>query len=604
MPGTLSKAKNSGDQGHDEKQEDNTTTATSFRDRMTAGQSAVRKLHGLITSLDRLCRDSDPQFVKVGRDLAIVTGSVKKLTDTLHLAVSLIQDSRGEETSLKKIEELVREVFETLSEERTIIDQDAVHVRDLVQQIFKCDRIREMIDRINSLFRIVRVNIRIQSARGLSDEIFEGVSEDLENLSQSLQTITKQILRDMTHGAKSLARLQQSIAEHLKQMDSVHQQTSAVVSKAFQEIRELMRGTETMIREADARSAKVSAKVGEVVVSIQFHDSLSQRADHVTQAFDDIIDLLESSGTITDQHLGTAFVILDLQQRQLMQISREVRLIRQRIESDFLAIESEVAGLSRILHDTQFREISPQQFLGNFFSSLEMTLGRLSSLLSEGEGMIDHVEATAAETGTIVNNLKELRVNVAEIREETRVQAVNTIIMASALGQQGKTIEVLAKEIQVLSDKSGVLADDVEAMHLAVSQTIEELIGSTARKETLIGGDTLTEEIRHIKQTFGEIMDVIADLTHQIEQSAEHIRKTRLSLHFLETLQDHLDNILANLGKIRDELSPWEGMGRHESEEIIQLVQRYSMAQERMIHMFDRVDAEKDKEEEDEEIFF
>lgn len=587
--------------------EQKSSPTSTHRERIGAAKFASERLKELARSLTRLCRESDPRFVQVGRDLTVVTRDVRNLTDTVRHAVSLIQNDQGKETTLLKTEELVKAVFTALEEERKNINENVDKVEDLVSQIFQCRRIKEIIDSINSLFRIVRVNIRIQcSARGLNEEMFEGVSDDLDHLSKTLHQITRQILIDINQGAKSLGELEKAISEHINNMDDVSQLAKKVVSSAFNDIRQLIYGTETMIRSADSISKTVSQKVGEVVVGIQFHDSLNQRVEHIIHAFEDIIRLCENDrGEMPEEHLGTSFLILDLQQRQLEHIRNEIRLVRERIEADFLAIETEVKGLGAILHDKQFREIGAQQFLGELFSSLEVTLTELNRLLAKGEGMLQQIEDTAGETRAIADNLLELKNNVSEIREETRVQAVNTIIMASNLGHKGKTIEVLAKEIQVLSDKSSVLADDVEAIQVAVSQTVEALIACTAGKgnHKQIGKDDLASEINTIKYSFNEIMAVVSEITQQTEVSAAHIKTTRHALVFLNSLESHLDTVLLSINKARTKLAPWEDRGAHDSEEIKQLIERYSMAQERMIHMFDRVDARQNDDDE-KDVFF
>jgi len=589
---------------HDDAHPENSSGSTD-KERFDAGKYTRKQLELLAQSLTKVCRESDPQFVDVGRKLTIVTRDVKKLTDTVHSAVNLMQNEEEGNASLKTVESLVQEIFSALSNDKEVIDKNVIQVKNLVSQIFKCDRLREMIDRINTLFRIVRINIRIQcSAQSLADEMFEDVSDDLEHLAKKLHHVTRQILKDVNQGAKSLTNLQKSITLHIKDMDEVLVQAKSIISKAFYDIRQLMHGTETMIREADSISKKVAEKVGEVVVGIQFHDSLSQRVEHIVHAFEDIGAICgNEEETATEEQLGTAFIIIDLQLRQLIQLSKEIKLVREQIEADFLSIESEVEGLGSILHDTQFRAVGPQQFLSTLFSSLEVTLKNLTSLLTEGKGMVQQIENAASETREIADNLLELRDNVSEIREETRVQAVNTIIMASTLGNKGKTIEVLAKEIQTLSDKSSVLADDVEAMQLAVDQAVSELMGNTVQKEKYLSGNNLEEEIGSVKKSFREIIAVVTELTGQIEKSAKLIKDTRSSLVFLDQLENKLDFNVSVLNTTRDKLSVWKDKGTHNTEEIEQLVERYSMAQERMIHRFDQVDVSQETAD-DEDVFF
>ena len=217
--------------------------------------------------------------------------------------------------------------------------------------------------------------------------------------------------------------------------------------------------------------------------------------------------------------------------------------------------------------------------------------------------MVEKIEYAATETRGIANNLLELKENVTEIREETRVQAVNTIIMASTLGNKGKTIEVLAKEIQTLSDKSSVLADDVEAMHLAVDQTVTELMSNTIEKENKRNDKNLEEEISSVKQSFSAIIAVVTQLTQQIEKSAKQIKETRLSLVFLDHLETKLDFNSSILKDTRDRLSAWEDKGTDNTDEIEQMVKRYSMEQERMIHMFEQVGVSQESTDDD-DVFF
>lgn len=577
---------------------------TEIKERNKTAQSLSLQVDHLVRLLTRLSKECDPQFVQVGRDLTIVSEDVKKLTNAVYSAGNLIQEDGNEKNSLKEIELLVQDVFQALSEEREIINSNASQVTILVSDIFQCKRIREEINRINSLFRIVRINIRIQChARGLDENQFEGVSQDLEQLSKKLHHVTKQILSDVNMGVKSLAKLQRNISGHLQHIDTVFQEAKKVVSRALHDINQLMHGTQTMINEADLKAKKIETRTGEVIVGIQFHDSLNQRIEHIIRALQDTKELcFDDCNGVTEKQLGTCFIILDLQIRQLNQLSREINLVSERIDGDFVSIEDEVNGMNSILHDQQFREISPQQFLSGFFSSLEETLLQLETLLEQGEGMLEQVEETANDTRLITDNLNELKENVSEIRDETKVQAVNTIIMASALGQKGKTIEVLAKEIQTLSNKSGVLADDVEALSLAVNQTIEDFTATTSANRKHINREELKSSISSFKKTFSDVIEATGEISNRVEVSGNHIRATRSSLLFLGTLKTNLNSIIEHMNKIQDQLLPWEACGAHDSEEIEKLKERYSMAQERMIHALEQPENETDEVEED--IFF
>jgi methyl-accepting chemotaxis protein len=192
---------------------------------------------------------------------------------------------------------------------------------------------------------------------------------------------------------------------------------------------------------------------------------------------------------------------------------------------------------------------------------------------------------------------------VLEMREETRLQAVNTIIMASNLGQRGRTIQVLAKEMNALSEQTSELVSDVEVLQLAVNQKVEKLCKGWDRSFNGAGGNDLEAEINGIDDSYREVEKGFAALSVQIDSSCGHIERVHGGLQFIQHLQDGLRSIAVRVEQARDTLLPWRELASSGRGEINQLIQRYTMEQERLIHMFDRVEA-KQARQGGEDIFF
>ena len=118
-----------------------------------------------------------------------------------------------------------------------------------------------------------------------------------------------------------------------------------------------------------------------------------------------------------------------------------------------------------------------------------------------------------------------------------------------------------------------------------MSQTIEELVTNTTKENDHIDHEELTAEITSIKETFGDALDLVSGLTHQVETSSSNIRSIRSALVFLSSLEESLDFVVQEVTATRKRLEPWEDKGSLNGEDIEKLKERYSMAQERMIHM-------------------
>lgn len=587
-------------------QESNARTISSVG---TAESEACRELCAQLAEagreLDAICRNTDPLFIQTGRDLREVARETSALTEAIQRAARLVGGSGDEQGPLARSGLVVQDVLTRLTRDRQEIEQDLQQIRDLITQISDCRRINDAIDRISTSFRAVRINIRIQcSAQLISDDIFKDVTDDIDSLSRTLTQITKQIKNDLSAAVKKLVTLERTVSTNLLAAERVSASARGVVTRAYGDIKQLFAGTQSMIREASGRSEVITGKVDEIVVSIQFHDSLSQRANHILHAFADITRLCTpGESSIGPETLGSAFLIMDLQHRHLTHINDEISTVHSRIRGAFSLIGEEVKGLNSILLDNQFKAVGPEQFLRSLYNSLQKALLQLCQLVSEGAGMIEQINSAAADTRQVAGRLMEIMQDVLEMREETRLQAVNTIIMASNLGQRGRTIQVLAKEISALSEQTSELVSDVEVLQLAVNQKVEKLCQGWEMSVSGSGKRELDDEINRIDGSYREVEEGFAALSVQIDTSCGHIETVYGSLRFIQHLREGLQAVTARVEQARDTLLPWQDLASSESAEMNQLIQRYTMEQERLIHMFDRAKTEQDPQGEA-DIFF
>ncbi|MHB8810756.1 MAG: hypothetical protein ACYC9M_12210 [Desulfobulbaceae bacterium] len=575
----------------------------------TAENEACRELCAQLAEagqeLDAVCRDADPLFIQTGRDLREVARETSALTEAIQRAARLVGESGDEQGPLAGSGQVVQEVLTRLTRDRQEIEQDLQQIRDLITQISDCRRINDAIDRISASFRAVRINIRIQcSAQLISDDIFKDVTDDIDSLSRTLTQITKQIKNDLAAAVKKLIALERTVSANLLAAERVSVSARGVVTRAYGDIKQLFAGTQSMIREASRRSEVITGKVDEIVVSIQFHDSLSQRANHILHAFADVTRLCTpGEGSNGPEGLGSAFLIMDLQHRHLAHIIEEINSIHSRIREAYSVIGEEVKGLNSILLDNQFKAVGPEQFLRSLYNSLQKALLQLCDLVSEGAGMIEQINSAAADTRNVAGRLMEIMQDVLEMREETRLQAVNTIIMASNLGQKGRTIQVLAKEISALSEQTSELVSDVEVLQLAVNQKVEKLCQGWDKSINGSGKSELEDEINRIDGSYREVEEGFAALSAQIDTSCGHIETVHAGLRFIQHLRDGLRAVAVRVEQARDNLLPWQDLASSESAEMNQLIQRYTMEQERLIHLFDRAEKEQERQGE-EDIFF
>ena len=573
---------------------------------ITVGLAACEHLHDIRHSLDQLCSDMSPLFVQIGRDLQTVSNETKTLTATIRNTAGYINSNQDDNTIVSRTRLLIQGVSQGLANDQNEIEQDLQQVLELITHLSQFRIISNSIDSISSSFRVVRINIQIQSGtQAIDEDIFKGVLTDINTLSHKLNLITAQIKKDLLAAERNMTLLNNTVKNNLKEMGRVSGNARDIVSNAFENIEKLMDGATSMMEEASVRSEKISGNVDEVVVSIQFQDSMNQRVEHIMRAFDDIRHLLSEKGReITPGYLGTAFFILDLQHKQLVHLISEISFIHESIKKSFLILGDDVEGLNSILHLLQLKGAGNQDHLDNLFSTLEQAFLQLCGLFSQGKEMIEQMNNSVLETKTVSNRLLHLMEDVKSIHDDARLQAVNTIIMASALQQKGKTIEVLAKEIKALSDKTNFVSDDVTAIQNNMSQLIDRLCLATEEEETDTQQvENSEKEFEQIRQSYREIEGGLTDVSQRIDRTCTLIQQVHFSISFLENLESELRSITAQVEHARESLAPWQDEASQDSKEIDALVERYSMKQERLIHLFDGVDETNAGQHED-DVFF
>jgi len=570
-----------------------------------AARQITLQLDTTADELRRICTDTDPFFVRVGRDLQMVADETKQLTRTIQQAGDAVSSREEGKGPLEITEQLIRVIQSRLAEDKEAINVNLEQIRDLLERISDCRRINDSIDRISSSFRAVRINIRIQcSVQLLSEDIFKDVTDDIDSLSETLITITKQIKKDLAAATKKLGMLERTVTRNLVDIERISLQARTIIGKTYDNIRQLLTAATQMMGKADTGSQTVAQKIDDVVVAIQFHDSLSQRSDHIIHAFNDVRSLCAADAEeLQPQHLGTAYHILDLQHRQLKHIIEEISSVHERIKKSFKDMGIEVEGLNAIFFDSQFQAIGPQQFLSTLYSSLQKGMYDLCNLLSSGGSLLKQINDAALDTERVAQRLMNIMGDINNMRDETRLQAVNTIIMASNLGQKGRTIQVLAKEISSLSDQTSVLVDDVEALQLSVKQKVDELCQTFQEGLENTSTQALEEQIDSIGDSYKDIEGLIVSVSDQIETTCTHVHETDRSLSFLHDLRLRLKAVAKQVDAARERLAPWQDEVSRESEEMNQLLERYTMEQERMIHMFDRAE-DNESYQTDEDIFF
>lgn len=555
-----------------------------------AASQARMDVQQVSAALTRACRETDPAFLRLGQDLQDIFGAAMGLTNAVQQAAAHLSQGAEGMTCLDRAGFLVENAWESLTGEQKNIEKSLDHVRKLLDHLQKFSLVCDRITRIGLWFRVVAVNIEIEcNVQHLSGDMFAGVSKEVNVLSGQINQMVAGMKSGLGTAFSELSALEGSSSRSLAEIGRMAEKAQGIVRSSYDNIQQLLAETVTLINTATARAGIIGAKAGDVVVGIQFHDSMSQRIEHIVEAMEDIAGLCETSGKAetgeTAQTLGSVYFILDLQKKQLRNLRGEIRELALTTQDSFQIINGEIIDMRGELAGSRLTENGRNGSGADCFKPLQQGLLNLGKLLTTGNTMNDALHQSTEEITSVADQLLGMIVGVRNIKEETHIKAINTIIMANHLGSQGMTIEVLAKEIRSLADQTGELAAEVSIIQADIVQEVAGLRAAVAEEIATITVPELEEGVDGMGASFQQVQEEIGGVTQNTAAIAEQIGGVAARLSFLEDLGCKMEDSIGQIEQILAALEPWRDSGQVHDENILRLLARYTMDQERLVHM-------------------
>ena len=556
------------------------------------------RLEALAESLQAACKKVEPDFMQLGKELQSVYMDVSQLTRNTLETVKKISGEE-EQSVLVGVDRLARHSLERIQQSREQVAARLQLIHAVVEDLKHLSRSCPAVEKIAKTLNVVGLSINIESsASEEAQSMFSVLSRDTKELAQTILGIGEDIQEQCESTRKDLSTAHQQMSERFKRLCTLTEDGEATLRSAVEEIEKLMTGSLKAMEQAGSSSRDISRRVGEIVVGIQFHDSMSQRIEHVQKALHDAMDLCSNGGPTENPsnpsapRWGKAHSILYLQSAHLRQVVSEIDTVYQTNLQAFDEIQSKAANLAHTLATFGADSEGSLEERGaseDPFASLKNAMNQLDSILNRGQNLHDQTRDTAHQASETVDRLSENIAKVRKISLETHLKALNAIIKTEHLGEKGRTLEVLAQEMKRLSDQAGEFVTQVEAILQSVASSAKQL---RPRASSTKGSDSeraaprmAGTAARDITKAYEEFQEESSQASRKVEALKQAIARTREGLRFLMELRNELDQESDGLEELKDVLSPWAEDGEDYSpEEARDLADRYTMEQEREIH--------------------
>ena len=546
------------------------------------------QLPHLANELKEGCKSVEPEFIEIGQELQAIYKDATELTQQVLHSLSMIGGEEGEGV-LSQLRGVAEQSLEELEVCQENVSEKAALIKTVTEHLQSLSDILPSAEKVGLLLGVVGVNIGIEKTRSSeSTELFSVVAHEIGRLSEKIK-VTSQDGLDLLKKALATQRsLYGDLSEGLKKISRMGENASGIVQDAVQEIEKLMASLIETAEKAGKHSKRISKQVGNLVVAVQFHDSMSQRVEHIAKALGDVegflaADNASAESSDPDDKLSLALSLINLQSAQLKDIISEIGHIYEMGARSFEEIIHEFKTLSNHLSDLvadsgQDPELECQ--VADPFERLRSSFDDLNNVLYQGRALMEPVRNAAYRASETVEQVSGLVQNIYAIGFETHLMALNAILKAAHLGQEGSALEVLAHEVKHSSDRSTSIMERAEELLNLVTEAADKLRDQAGNKGPEV---SLEDAIEGFTQAYNRFMEASTTTRAKADEIKEAISKTKIGLEFLPLLAEKLMESLRQLEIMALDLSSL-------------MHREHSLQQQRADHILDRYTMEKERE--------
>ena len=443
--------------------------------------------------------------------------------------------------------------------------------------------------KINKSLRMLGISTKIESARlGQSAAGFETLANDVTQLSIQVSDKAGTILEQKD--ALS-AIIRQTLAQVLTLGGEQRRQVRGILDKTRLSLTTLTDVNERCSLAAaaiSAASAEVSQNIGEVVMSMQFHDIVRQQIEHVAEALDELRGRLDdregSAGQAED-----AGAVCELQSAQLRHAGAELDTAVQRIVENLREIAAKEA---RMAEGTREMAGVADQTGSSFLTEMEDDLAVVAAVLGQSS---ETNRTLAVAMNTVVGTVGEIAGFVGDIEnvgEEIELIALNAQVKAALTGEEGAALGVLAEAIQRLSVDAITQTSAVSGTLKLITEATDGLSSSADADVSELDGevqvmvDSLTGLLKSLQRVNEKLDNCLSTVKETVQSLCTDIEHATTGITAHQKVSRVLSEVVGELSGVVSEarrLAP-AGFGLESAEGLQRLAERYTMHSERKIH--------------------
>lgn len=586
-------------------------------------------MHEFAEAIKLQISNIEPVFLQLGQDMQHIYFESGELTDIITRSADTI-GAKSEGGLIQHIQVIVSDLLNELKDYRETITLNTSHMSSSTGELQTLCQICAELTKITRFLNVVGMNIDVESCRSVeSRNMFQGFGGEVKDLAKKIGEIAEHIYSD----AKSVQATQLSgvadVKKSLEELFALSESAESGVRHAMHKVETLTHLSYSTLDNAAAHSEEIQKQMGDIVMSIQFHDIVRQKLEHIVSSFEDCQQLLtqntsvqmdqdatpenknitekkkadssekrhlffkskkdnknHKSSSVRKEHVQIYF-ILKIQAAQLSRISSELNTVYKDLKKAFTNINDKTGSLTGDVAGSGMEKKEARE-LENQFKSIKKALENLKRLRDHGQKISSTMMTSIKNASSIISGLSQYTDQVKSININLQYKALNAIIMTSKLGEKGRTLEVLAREVRLISLNSNeLMGKTVNTLRTVTELTanLKELKKDKNEERSEILSLSLDDSVNQLSSILENYQKNTDRSVTMSQKLGEDIEKIRERLDFIRQWADDIEAIDNKLNRLIDSIQPLIlSMDKETLIEFETISKRYTMESERVVH--------------------
>jgi methyl-accepting chemotaxis protein len=498
----------------------------------------AQPLADLVAALDRAVGQSEDDFLGLGMNLQKIqmmsSAQQKKIAATMGLF-----KTSGEKGIVQQISTYVAGSQTRTEQAQQRASQLCANLETMIRLIETFSNKCHSLERAALLLHVIGTHTGIECARyARMEATFKVVSQDTVQLSDQIHATTdalfEQTLQAKTEQTATLTEARKNISA----LQGLALSSNKTTETALTKVTELVNYSIDMVNEANHLSAEITSGINRVVVGIQFHDNLRQRAEHINQA---LLEVPIASDDQSAEELCDRFLLLELQKAQLDSLVQELENLHSTQARALSKVVEDIYGLQSRLGGTG-SEKARTTGEADPVSQLLAGITTLERLNQDSQTLGRDIAASTERANQVSRKMQEAIESTFSIASQVKINALNAIIKAAKFGSAGEALQVLAQGMVSVSQEVRELVSDFN--HLL--EQLEQLTRNDLDATTL-HQDTRDLEQIDVQMIFDQFATKLHTSRGDCGELAENLEAEIQGLDFIHHLKEELAVLAARL---------------------------------------------------------